>query len=141
MSPTWSLHLRMPDSNPIFVASSKRGHRPPDHLIFYLVVLPSWQQYTFQVYADISFVPIFPGRSRLFGDLNISVPASHKIRFGTSKCPAFLQLLKSDIYVLWGGGVGVNTERITGNKTVPEKVTTTRTQDEHKQNTKISTTI
>jgi len=69
MSPTWSLRLRTPDSNPIFVASSMRVHRPParpPH--FYLVVLPSWQQHTFLVYAGtcISFVPIFPGRSPFF---------------------------------------------------------------------------
>jgi hypothetical protein len=32
-------------------------------------------------------------------------------------------------------------EHSKGNKTVPEKVATTRTEDGHKQNTKISTTI
>ena len=34
-----------------------------------------------------------------------------------------------------------STEYSKGNKTVPEKVATTRTEDGHKQNTKISTTI
>ena len=34
-----------------------------------------------------------------------------------------------------------STERSKGNKTVPEKVATTRTENEHKQNTKTNTTI
>ena len=34
-----------------------------------------------------------------------------------------------------------STEHSKGNKTVPEKVATTRTEDEHKQTTKTSTTI
>jgi len=34
-----------------------------------------------------------------------------------------------------------STEHSTGNKTVPGKVATTRTEDRHKQNTKTSATI
>ena len=34
-----------------------------------------------------------------------------------------------------------STEHIKGNKTIPGKVATTRTEDEHKQTTKTSTTI
>ena len=38
-------------------------------------------------------------------------------------------------------GKNRSTEHGKGNKTVPEKVATTRTEDGHKQNTKTSTTI
>ena len=38
-------------------------------------------------------------------------------------------------------GKNGSTERSKGNKTVPGKVATTRTEDGHKQNTKTSTTI
>ena len=38
-------------------------------------------------------------------------------------------------------GKNGSTEYSKGNKTVPEKVATTRTEDGHKQNTKTSTTI
>ena len=38
-------------------------------------------------------------------------------------------------------GKNWDTEHSTGNKPVPEKVATTRTEDGHKQNTKTSTTI
>ena len=38
-------------------------------------------------------------------------------------------------------GKNCGTEHSTGNKTVPEKVATTHTEDGHKQNTKTSTTV
>ena len=38
-------------------------------------------------------------------------------------------------------GKNASTEHSRGNKTVPEKVATTRTEDVHKQNTKTSATI
>ena len=38
-------------------------------------------------------------------------------------------------------GKNGSTEHSTGNKTVPEKAATTRTEDGQKQNTKTSTTI
>ena len=93
MSPTWSLCLRMPDSNPIFVASSMRVHSPPTSFLFC--------RPTILATAHISSVrrylirPDFPGTVPTFsGGLNSSVPASHKIRFEKSKCPAFLQVIK-----------------------------------------------
>ena len=46
--------------------------------------------------------------------------------------------IKKRINVL--GRIG-STEHSKGNKTVPEKVATTRTEDGHKQTTKTSTTI
>jgi hypothetical protein len=42
---------------------------------------------------------------------------------------------------MYKGGKKENTEHSKGNKTVQEKVATTRTEDGDKQNTKTSTTI
>ena len=43
--------------------------------------------------------------------------------------------------VPWIGGKNGSTKHSAGNKTVPEKVATTRTEDGHKENTKTSITI
>ena len=49
--------------------------------------------------------------------------------------------MKKRINVRVLGKKNWSTEHRKGNKTVPGKVTTTRTEDAHKQNTKTSTTI
>jgi len=69
MSPTWSLRFRTRDSNPIFVASSMRVHRPPTRppapfLFGRPTILVT--AHISSVRTCISFVPIFPRRSRFF---------------------------------------------------------------------------
>jgi len=60
------------------------------------------------------------------------------MRHGSHK---YMIITNRNLLVFWNFAKNRSTEHGKGNKTVPEKVATTRTEDGHKQNTKTSTTI